>query len=115
MKQILFSTLLLVIVHGHAHAQPVPKGAQYPVKPIRVFVPFPPGGTPDFQFRLLAEKLAPQFGQQFVVDNRAGASGNIAMEIAARAPADGYTLIIGTVGNYRPEGMAKVVKQILTA
>jgi len=100
MKQVLFSTLLLVIVHGHAHAQAVSQGAQYPVKSIRVLVPFPPGGTPDFQFRLLAEKLAPRFGQQFVVDNRAGASGNIAMEIAARAPADGYTLIIGTVGNY---------------
>ena len=100
MKQVLFSTLLLVIVHGHAHAQAVLQGAQYPVKSIRVLVPFPPGGTPDFQFRLLAEKLAPRFGQQFVVDNRAGASGNIAMEIAARAPADGYTLIIGTVGNY---------------
>lgn len=100
MKQGLFSMLLLVMVHGHADAQTVSKGAQYPVKSIRVIVPFPPGGTPDFQIRLLAEKLAPRFGQQFVVDNRAGASGNIAMEIAARAPADGYTLIIGTVGNY---------------
>jgi tripartite-type tricarboxylate transporter receptor subunit TctC len=78
------------------HAQPV----GYPSKPIRVLVPFLTGGTPDIQIRMFAEKLTPRMGQQFVIDNRAGASGNIALEIAARAPADGYTLIIGTVGNW---------------
>jgi tripartite-type tricarboxylate transporter receptor subunit TctC len=72
----------------------------YPVKPIRVLVPFPLGGTPDIQFRFMSDKLASRMGQSFVVDNRAGASGNIAMETAARAQADGYTLIIGTVGNW---------------
>ncbi len=72
----------------------------YPAKPIRVIVPFLPGGTPDIQIRMLADKLTPRMGQQFVIDNRAGASGNIALEFVARAPADGYTLIIGTVGNW---------------
>jgi tripartite-type tricarboxylate transporter receptor subunit TctC len=92
-------SVMAAVFSGRAHAQVAPRGA-YPTKPIRVLVPFPPGGTPDIQFRVLAEKLVPRFDQQFVIDNRAGASGNIAMDIAARAPADGYTLIIATVGNY---------------
>ncbi len=75
-------------------------GAAYPVKPIRVLVPFPPGGTPDIHIRFMSEKLLSRLGQPLVVDNRAGASGNIAMETAARAQPDGYTLIIGTVGNW---------------
>ena len=102
MKGTLLVVGLLVMAaasSGRTQAQ-VANGGTYPSKPIRVLVPFPPGGTPDIQFRVLAEKLVPRFGQQFVIDNRAGASGNIAMEIAARAPADGYTLIIATVGNY---------------
>ena len=88
--------MALGLVCAPIYAQP----GGYPTKPIRVLVPFLPGGTPDIQIRMLAEKLTPRMGQQFVIDNRAGASGNIAMEIAARAPADGYTLIIGTVGNW---------------
>jgi len=82
---------------GEAAAQPA---SSYPAKPIRVVVPFLPGGTPDIQIRMLAEKLTPRMGQQFVIDNRAGASGNIALEFVSRSPADGYTLIIGTVGNW---------------
>ena len=74
--------------------------AAYPVKPIRVLVPFPPGGTPDIHIRFMSDKLLTRLAQTFVVDNRAGASGNIAMETAARAQPDGYTLIIGTVGNW---------------
>jgi tripartite-type tricarboxylate transporter receptor subunit TctC len=84
----------LVEVHAPLQAQP------YPSKPIRVLVPFPPGGTPDIQIRLMADHLAPRLGQPIVVDNRGGASGTIAMETAARAQADGYTLLIGTVGNW---------------
>jgi len=72
----------------------------YPARPIRVLVPFPPGGTPDIQMRMLSEKLTPRLGQQIVIDNRPGASGNVGMDIVARAPADGYTLLIGTVGNW---------------
>ena len=68
----------------------------YPEKPIRLIVPFAPAGITDVLARILAQKLAESFGQQVVVDNRAGAGGNIGMGIAARAPADGYTLIIVT-------------------
>jgi tripartite-type tricarboxylate transporter receptor subunit TctC len=83
-----------------AHAQTSPKDTAYPVKPIRLVVPFPPGGTPDLQGRMLTEKVASRLGQQIVIDNRGGANGIIGMEIVARSPADGYTLIIATVGNF---------------
>jgi tripartite-type tricarboxylate transporter receptor subunit TctC len=75
------------------------KAQPYPSKPIRVLVPFPPGGTPDIQIRLLADHLTKSMGQPLVID-RGGASGTIAMETAARAQPDGYTLLIGTVGNW---------------
>ena len=84
------------MISGGALAQ----GVAYPVKPLRVLVPFPPGGTPDIHIRFMSERLLARLGQPLVVDNRAGASGNIAMETAARAQPDGHTLIIGTVGNW---------------
>ena len=65
----------------------------YPAKPVRVIVPFPPGGTADLLTRLTAEKMTASFGQQFVVENRAGAGGNLAAEHVARAEPDGYTLL----------------------
>src|SRR5262249_12356328 len=69
-------------------------GAQtYPAKPVRIIVPFPPGGTADLLTRLTAEKLTASFAQQFVVENRAGAGGNLAAEYVARAEPDGYTLL----------------------
>src|SRR5688572_28742161 len=84
---------------SHAHAQT--KGpAGYPTKPIRFVVPFVPGGPTDIQGRMLGEKLSQRLGQQVIVDNRGGAGGNIGMEITARAPADGYTLVIATVGTW---------------
>src|SRR5438552_1320510 len=64
----------------------------YPTKPVRVIVPFPPGSGADITTRLVTPKLAEALGQPFVVDNRAGAAGNIGADIAACAPADGYTL-----------------------
>ncbi len=72
----------------------------YPVKPVRFVVPFVAGGPTDIQGRLLGEKLAQRLGQQFIIDNRGGAGGNIGMEIVAKAPPDGYTLVIATVGTW---------------
>jgi len=66
---------------------------QYPSRPVRVIVPFPPAGPTDFVARVVAQKLSEALGQQFVVDNRSGAGGNIGMGIAANAAADGYTII----------------------
>src|SRR5215471_9979536 len=70
--------------------------AEYPEKPIRLVLPFPPGGVTDVVARLLAERLTADFGQQVVVDNKTGAGGVIATDIVAKAPADGYTLLLTT-------------------
>lgn len=77
----------------------LPAGAQsYPVKPVRLIVPFPPGGSTDTLARVLAMKLTEAWGQQIVIDNRAGASGIIGTEAGARAAPDGYTLLMGSGG-----------------
>lgn len=70
-----------------------PAAAQYPNKPVRVIIPFPPGGTLDFVGRMLAQKLSDQMGQQFVVENRPGGNNMIGSTAVASAPADGYTLL----------------------
>ena len=70
-------------------------GAQYPSRPIHLVVPFPPGGGPDLVGRILAPKLSEALGQPVVVENRVGSNGNIAGELVAKAPADGYTLLVG--------------------
>jgi len=75
-------------------------GAQterYPSKPIRLLVPFPPGGSVDLVARLVTPKLSESIGQPIVIDNRSGASGNIAAELVARAAPDGYTLMVHTI------------------
>jgi len=84
--------LALLFASAAAWAQP------YPSKPVRLIVPFPPGSTPDIVGRTLGSSLQEVFGQPFVVENRTGASGNIGTDAVAKAPADGYTLLIGING-----------------
>jgi tripartite-type tricarboxylate transporter receptor subunit TctC len=72
------------------------RGEIYPSRPVRVIVPFAPGGSTDFTARLIAQRLSERFGQQFVVENRSGASTNIATQAVIRASADGYTLLLVT-------------------
>ncbi|MGZ5172805.1 MAG: Bug family tripartite tricarboxylate transporter substrate binding protein [Vulcanimicrobiaceae bacterium] len=73
------------------------QSANYPTKPIRIIAPFPPGGSVDSVARLVANELAKPLGQQIVVDNRSGASGNIGMEVVKNAAPDGYTLVLNTL------------------
>lgn len=70
----------------------------YPAKPIRFVVPYPPGGASDVTARIIGQKLSEAWGQPVIVDSRAGANGNIAAEQVAKAPADGYTMLMGNVG-----------------
>jgi tripartite-type tricarboxylate transporter receptor subunit TctC len=69
--------------------------AQYPSRPVRIVVTIPPGGAPDLTARILADRLAAQVGQPFVVENKVGSNGNIAAEHVAKGEADGYTLLLG--------------------
>lgn len=71
----------------------------WPVKPIRWIVPFAPGGGVDVTTRTIAQRVGPAMGQQVLIDNRGGANGNIGVELAAKAPPDGYTLLMATTGN----------------
>ena len=106
MKRITQGILLAIaclVAAGSAYAQSAAtrsasSGQDYPARPVRMIVPFAPGGASDFVARILQPKLGEVLGQQIVVDNRAGASGNIGVEIAARAAADGYTVFLGNIG-----------------
>jgi tripartite-type tricarboxylate transporter receptor subunit TctC len=66
----------------------------YPAKPVRVVIPWPPGGSNDIVGRIIAQKLGETSGQQFIVDNRGGAAGTIGSDLVAKSPADGYTFMI---------------------
>src|SRR5262245_58324064 len=84
----LWAAVLLVVLSFPAQAQ------DYPTKPIRWIIPYPTGGTSDFLARLIGQKLTETWKQAVLVDNRSGAHGNIGTEMAARASADGYTLLL---------------------
>jgi len=73
---------------------------QYPVKTVRIIVPFPPGGTADTLGRIVATKLTESFGQTFVVDNRPGAGGLLGSELASKGAADGYTLVVSGIASH---------------
>jgi tripartite-type tricarboxylate transporter receptor subunit TctC len=84
----------LCIANG-AHAQTAPAG--YPAKPVRLVVPYPPGGATDIISRSIATKLSASLGQQFLVDNRPGGGQKIGTAVAAKSPADGYTMLLVSV------------------
>jgi tripartite-type tricarboxylate transporter receptor subunit TctC len=95
MKRLLTSAMVAlgILTAGLASAQ------QYPTKPVRIIVPFAPGGGSDFIGRFIAQKLTERLGQQFIVDNRPGAGGNLGAELALKSPPDGYTLLL-IAGSY---------------
>jgi tripartite-type tricarboxylate transporter receptor subunit TctC len=86
-------TALLAALATSAFAQ------GYPSKPAKVIVPYPPGGPTDIVARVVSQKLSEQMGQQFIVENRPGAGGNIGAEAVAKSPADGYTLLVATTAH----------------
>src|SRR4051812_8949710 len=88
-----FLCLILMWLNGIAFAQ------SYPAKPIRLIVPFPPGGSNDIVGRMFAAQLAERLGQQVIVDNRAGAGGTLGTDMAAKSPPDGYTLLLISVAH----------------
>ena len=83
----------IAALFGFAIAAPAGHAQQYPTKPIRLIVPFPAGGQTDVVARTIALKLSDAFGQTVVVDNRPGAAGSIGVDLAVKAPADGYTMV----------------------
>jgi tripartite-type tricarboxylate transporter receptor subunit TctC len=102
--RLLAAVLLVPTIIGAAAAQ------NYPARPLRFIVPFAPGGSTDLVARILAQRLSEALGQSVVVDNRGGAGGVIGAELAAKAPADGYTLVLGSPGpmTINPNLLARV-------
>src|SRR6185503_11196630 len=90
-RAVLLAALLLM-------AAPLALAQDYPTKPVRLILPFSAGGPTDIISRLFAQKLSESLGHQFVADNRGGAGGIIACELAARAIPDGHTLLMGAIG-----------------
>src|SRR5687767_15896508 len=80
---------ITTLAHGGEHS--------YPARPIRLLIPFAPGGATDIIARVLEPTWSKRLGQQLVVDNRSGAAGNIAVELVAQAQPDGYTLLVGNI------------------
>ena len=92
------AVMCLIVAVPVVQAQTPATGSAWPAKPLRWISPFAPGGGADITSRIIAQKLGPALNQQVLVDNRSGAGGNIGVDIAAKAPPDGYTLVLGTIG-----------------
>jgi tripartite-type tricarboxylate transporter receptor subunit TctC len=91
---------LLLAAGALAAAGPLWAEGGWPNKPVRIVVPFAPGGTTDILARALAPELGRAFGQTFIIDNKPGAGGNLGADVVAKSPPDGYTLLMGTVGTH---------------
>jgi tripartite-type tricarboxylate transporter receptor subunit TctC len=91
-------TLAVLTLAGCVAAAQAFAQSNYPQRPVRMVVPFAPGGASDFVGRILQPKMSDELGQQLVIDNRTGAAGNIGVEVAARASPDGYTILLGNIG-----------------
>jgi tripartite-type tricarboxylate transporter receptor subunit TctC len=95
-----FSCPMLIILIAAAVTAGGALAQQYPSKPIRLIVPFTPGGSTDIVARIVGQKLGEALGAQVLIDNRPGAGGNIGVELAAKAAPDGYTLVMGHIGTF---------------
>src|SRR5262245_20444993 len=90
----LTGSLALIALAGGLLVPAVALSQTYPAKPVRVVIPWPPGGSNDIVGRVVFQKMSEQLGQQFVIENRGGASGIVGSEAVAKSPPDGYTIMV---------------------
>lgn len=98
-RTVVANSLAVAVLLGSAGFPAFAAAAEYPNKPLRLIVPFPPGGGADALARMVGAKVVEGLGQQVVIDNRAGAGGNIAAEVAAKSVPDGYTLLQANIAH----------------
>jgi tripartite-type tricarboxylate transporter receptor subunit TctC len=112
MKMILRAAVAMAVMltagAGHAQSQGATPNGKYPDRPVKIVVPFPPGGVADVVARLLAQKLSDNTGQNFFVENRPGAAGNIGAAVVQGVPADGYTVLLTSSSFLINPGLQKV-------
>jgi tripartite-type tricarboxylate transporter receptor subunit TctC len=97
-KRLKFASRVLAVLLTAACAAAPAWAQNYPDKPVKLVVPFPPGGSADAISRVMAERLSARLGQSFLIDNRPGASANLATGLVVKSPADGYTLLVAVQG-----------------
>jgi tripartite-type tricarboxylate transporter receptor subunit TctC len=96
MKTVLRIAALCATLAGALLAPVAASAQQYPTKPVKILIPFPPGGVTDNATRVIAQKLSERLGQQFYIENQPGAGGNLGMGAVAKAPGDGYTILLAS-------------------